>query len=188
MSLDQAVVGGLGAASAINSAMQNKDAAETAEQQTAQAQAAQAARQALIDNPGAPQYTMNRQRLTPTVGTGYGFGPQAQFFNNSIPTPIPKARGGLSSTSQGRQKQSGALRQVRGPGGGQDDQIPALLSDGEYVMDADVVAALGDGSNEKGAQKLDQMREKVREHKRAAPAHKIPPKAKRPEQYLRRKS
>lgn len=80
---------------------------------------------------------------------------------------------------------SGALSLVHGPGGGQDDMVPARLGPGEYVMDADTVAALGDGSNEHGAKVLDQWREELRSHKRAAPPSKIPPKAKTPSAYLK---
>lgn len=75
---------------------------------------------------------------------------------------------------------------VRGQGGGQDDQVPARLSPGEYVFDADTVSALGDGSNEEGAKRLDQMRESIRTQKRSAPANKIPPKAKSPASYMRK--
>lgn len=74
---------------------------------------------------------------------------------------------------------------VQGAGGGQDDLIDARLADGEYVFDADVVSALGDGSNKEGAKKLDAMRESIRAHKRSAPASKIPPKAKSPLAYLK---
>lgn len=77
-------------------------------------------------------------------------------------------------------------RYVRGGTAGQDDKVQALLSDGEYVMDADVVSALGDGNNEAGAARLDKMRENIRSHKRSAPAGKIPPKAKSPEAYLKK--
>lgn len=73
---------------------------------------------------------------------------------------------------------------VQGEGGGQDDMVPARLSPGEYVMDADTVSALGDGDNGAGADALDRMRENIRTHKRSAPAHKIPPKAHTPEHYL----
>lgn len=73
---------------------------------------------------------------------------------------------------------------VRGPGGGQDDLVPARLGSGEYVFDADVVAALGDGSNERGAEILDRWREEIRAHKRAAPAAEIPPRAEDPQFYL----
>jgi hypothetical protein len=74
---------------------------------------------------------------------------------------------------------------VQGPGGGQDDLIPAKLADGEYVFDAEIVAALGDGSNREGAKKLDAMREAIRKHKRSGPLKTIPPKAKSPLQYLK---
>lgn len=74
-----------------------------------------------------------------------------------------------------------------GTPGGQDDVVPAMLAPGEYVFDAETVAALGDGSNEAGAAKLDAMRVKIRSHKRRGPLSKIPPRAKAPEQYLRSK-
>lgn len=73
---------------------------------------------------------------------------------------------------------------VAGKGGGQDDLIPARLADGEYVFDADVVSALGDGSNKEGARKLDDFRQKLREHKRSASNSTIPPKAKSINSYL----
>lgn len=74
---------------------------------------------------------------------------------------------------------------VQGDGGGQDDLIPAQLADGEYVFDAEIVAALGDGSNKEGAKKLDAMREAIRKHKRSGPLNTIPPKAKSPLAYLK---
>lgn len=74
---------------------------------------------------------------------------------------------------------------VQGDGGGQDDLIDARLADGEYVFDADIVAAIGDGSNAEGARRLDEMRKAIRAHKRSAPNDKIPPKAKSPLAYLR---
>lgn len=74
---------------------------------------------------------------------------------------------------------------VQGAGGGQDDLIPAKLADGEYVFDAEIVAALGDGSNKEGAKKLDAMREAIRKHKRSGSVKTIPPAAKSPLQYLK---
>lgn len=74
---------------------------------------------------------------------------------------------------------------VQGAGGGQDDLIPAKLADGEYVFDAEIVAALGDGSNKEGAKKLDAMREAIRKHKRSGSTKTIPPAAKSPLQYLK---
>jgi hypothetical protein len=59
---------------------------------------------------------------------------------------------------------------LRGPGSGQSDEIegstpsgrPVLLSDGEYVVDAPTVSALGDGSTHAGARRLDELRKKIR--------------------------
>lgn len=88
------------------------------------------------------------------------------------------------------QAKGGPLRQlsrgIDGPGGGQDDMVPGALSPGEYVLDADVVAALGDGNTKEGVRKLDDFRKRVRLHKRAAPANKIPPKAKAVDQYMKK--
>jgi len=74
---------------------------------------------------------------------------------------------------------------VQGAGDGQSDDIPAMLADGEYVIDAETVAQLGNGSNKAGAKMLDEFRENIRAHKRSAPTHKIPPKSKSPLAYLK---
>ena len=75
---------------------------------------------------------------------------------------------------------------VRGAGNGRDDKIPALLSDGEYVFDAETVAMLGDGSSKAGAQKLDALRVNLRKHKGGNLAKgKISLSAKSPEKYLK---
>lgn len=60
---------------------------------------------------------------------------------------------------------------LHGPGTGQSDEIegvtpsghPVLLSDGEYVFDAPTVAALGDGSTDAGARRLDELRKQIRQ-------------------------
>jgi hypothetical protein len=74
---------------------------------------------------------------------------------------------------------------VHGAGDGQSDDIPAMLADGEYVIDAETVAQIGNGSTKAGAQALDKFRENIRAHKRSAPVHKIPPKTKALTSYLR---
>ena len=58
-----------------------------------------------------------------------------------------------------------ASRYVRGGGTGRSDEIPAYLSDGEYVIDAETVSMLGDGSSKAGANVLDAMRKQIRAHK-----------------------
>ena len=74
---------------------------------------------------------------------------------------------------------------VNGPGSGRSDHVPAMLSDGEYVMDAETVAMLGDGSNKAGADKLDQFRVNLRKHKGKQMAKgKFSLSAKAPEAYM----
>ena len=59
---------------------------------------------------------------------------------------------------------------IRGPGSGVDDAIggyidnrqKVLLSDGEFVVPARVVSALGDGSSEAGAKVLHGMLDRVK--------------------------
>lgn len=46
---------------------------------------------------------------------------------------------------------------IDGPGDGQSDSIPAMLSDGEFVMTKQAVMAAGDGDREKGTKKMYSM-------------------------------
>ena len=73
---------------------------------------------------------------------------------------------------------------LEGNTGGQDDKIPAMLSDGEYVIDASTVSDLGDGNNAAGARILDRLRESIRKHKRGGKMT-LPPKAKPLIDYMR---
>lgn len=96
------------------------------------------------------------------------------------------AAGGYAGNNYPREGYAGA-GYARGAGSGRDDTIEALLSDGEYVMDAETVAMLGDGSNEAGAKRLDELRNKLRKHKgRALAKGKFSPDAKHPMQYLKK--
>lgn len=75
---------------------------------------------------------------------------------------------------------------VTGGGTGRSDSIDAKLSDGEYVIDAETVALLGDGSNKAGAKRLDEMRRAIRAHKgKTLSRGGISPDAKSPLAYLR---
>ena len=111
----------------------------------------------------------------------------AQGIENDPSKPMRK--GGLSHVSnvpmtQGRMDfRQGAA--VHGEGDGQSDDIPAMLADGEYVLDAELVAQIGNGSTKAGAQALDKFRENIRAHKRSAPINKIPPKTKVLTSYLK---
>ena len=129
----------------------------------------------------------------PTVATGYGsrtgegtfFAPNPGFpymasgggHVKALATGgvIPRgydsyemARGGIASMPSGM---------IRGPGAGMDDAINGTidgrrevrLSDGEYVLSADVVSSIGDGSSEAGARRLAKMVENIREKKYGRP-------------------
>jgi len=63
---------------------------------------------------------------------------------------------------------------VRGPGDGMDDLVPAtmddgsqdvLLSDGEFIVPADVVSGLGNGSTDAGSEELHRMMNRVRQER-----------------------
>jgi len=89
-------------------------------------------------------------------------------------TPIKKAAGGALTML------------AEGGGSGRDDTIDALLSDGEYVFDAETTALIGDGSVKEGARRLDLMRSQIRKHKGGNLAKgKISPDAKSPLTYLK---
>jgi hypothetical protein len=90
---------------------------------------------------------------------------------------LAMAQGGLGGYSDGG-------RMLKGPGDGMSDDIPAVigkrqparLADGEFVVPADVVSHLGNGSTDAGARKLYSMMDKVRTartgKKKQAPAVK----------------
>lgn len=115
--------------------------------------------------------------------------PQQGIMPQQQGTAPPMRKGGLPHASnvpivEGRMdfRQGSA---VHGEGDGQSDDIPAMLADGEYVIDAETVAQIGNGSTKAGAQALDKFREGIRAHKRSAPINKIPPKTKALTSYLK---
>lgn len=73
---------------------------------------------------------------------------------------------------------------VSGKGDGTSDSIPAMLANGEFVIPADVVSSLGNGSNDSGAKILDEFLKTIRAHKRKADPKKLPPDSKGPLGYL----
>ena len=50
---------------------------------------------------------------------------------------------------------------ISGPGTGTSDSIPAMLSDGEFVMTAKAVRGMGGGSRKKGAAEMYKMMNKL---------------------------
>jgi hypothetical protein len=98
--------------------------------------------------------------------------------------PVLAASGGIMQANLGGYAAGGNPRLLRGPGDGMSDNIPAMignkqparLADGEFVVPADVVSHLGNGSTEAGAKRLHEMMNQVRMdrtgRKKQAPAVK----------------
>jgi hypothetical protein len=115
---------------------------------------------------------------------------EKQFAAGNLkPREMPKS--GIAKLGQMKAMASGGLgsysdggRMLKGPGDGMSDDIPAMigrkqparLADGEFVVPADVVSHLGNGSTDAGAKKLYGMMDKVRTartgKKKQAPAVK----------------
>lgn len=136
-------------------------------------------RQAYIQQPqsglmaasaGLPQYTYDAttRRYVPVA-------PQAPVEQQPVaaaPNPMDAysggKAGGLMPYDLGSYSDGGRL--LKGPGDGMSDNIPASigdkqparLADGEFVVPADVVSHLGNGSTDAGAKKLYAMMDKVR--------------------------
>ena len=75
-------------------------------------------------------------------------------------------------------------RYVKGDGDGTSDEVPAMLANGEFVIPADVVSKLGNGSNDAGAGVLDQFLAVIREHSQKHNPKNLPPDSKGPLAYL----
>ena len=160
---------------------------------------------------GLTPVQFGRKQLSPDIDYyTYATRPEAKFFEYNtqlaqptqpgpvVPTPvepsgvITQAAGGYVDENMtggliGYAKGGDAKpeRYVDGPGSGREDLIPAMLSDGEYVIDAETLALLGDGSTKEGARRMDQFRAKIRQHKgRALSRGRISPNAKSPEKYM----
>jgi hypothetical protein len=113
--------------------------------------------------------TINMARRPVKNPLRYGMDPDSveyQFFadkdgENKLPSTAKAASGGYVT-------ERGVLtRMAEGgmAGHGRSDHIEALLSPGEYVIDAESVSMLGNGSSEAGAGMLDRFREQLRKHK-----------------------
>ena len=134
--------------------------------------------------------------ITPEVPIAYGYDPFAGYNYNPFEgfSMTQFAGGGAVGDDfnfgfaqggiPGEYKAGGRL--LNGPGDGMSDDIPAVirgqgvqraaLADGEFVIPADVVSHLGNGSTNAGAKKLYEMMAKIRQartgDKKQAPAVK----------------
>ena len=67
---------------------------------------------------------------------------------------------------------------INGPGDGKSDDIPAMLSVGEHVIDAATVSDLGNGDNNTGHKRIEQMKQKIRNNAGRKNPRKASPKQK----------
>jgi hypothetical protein len=126
---------------------------------------------ATLPQAGTPEYAEMMNKIQQGIGLN--------FMNPTITAPEQPAmaRGGALSN---------VAMLARGTGHGRSDTINARLSDGEYVIDAETVALLGNGSTKAGASALDQMREQLRKQKGKVLAKgKFSPDAKSPLAYMK---
>ena len=105
------------------------------------------------------QTPYTQQQRAPGYRPGQG---GINYFDQTQYTPRMAAGGGIA-------------RLLQGPGDGVSDSIPAVIDDegmagggqpaklarGEYVIDARTVAAVGNGSTDAGAERLDKMRQNI---------------------------
>jgi hypothetical protein len=85
------------------------------------------------------------------------FGPSYSMENIRVPTrydsQVPMfANGGIAALAQGGYPRR--VGQISGPGTEKSDSIPAMLSDGEFVMTAKAVRGAGGGSRRDGAKRM----------------------------------
>lgn len=106
----------------------------------------------------APQYGRSTiPTYTPPAGvaTATNYQPIQQPYNNpynySFMPRVYAAKGGITNAYP---RKTG---QIDGPGTGTSDSIPAMLSDGEFVLTAKAVRGAGGGSRREGAKKLYRM-------------------------------
>jgi hypothetical protein len=135
-----------------------------------------------IDTPD-DDYSSSLRRLSPNFRAQEPIQPNP-YYRARYPTYA--AEGGLLALAKGGMADLGGYsdggRMLKGPGDGMSDSIPgviankqpARLADGEFVVPADVVSHLGNGSTDAGAKRLYAMMDKVRKartgKKKQAPA------------------
>jgi hypothetical protein len=112
---------------------------------------------------------------------------QPEFQQQQNTMPVYAAQGGLIDHNPQFYSEGGAsvgMRHVKGDGDGTSDSVPAMLAADEYVLPADIVSSLGNGSSDAGANVLDQFVQIIREHKRNADPEDLPEDSQGPLSYL----
>jgi hypothetical protein len=113
---------------------------------------------------------------------------QINYILTGLPSAQGHAEGGSIEDHNPSFFSEGGLgsidnRYVQGEGDGTSDSVAAMLANGEFVIPADVVSKLGNGSNEAGAGVLDQFLKVVRKDANSN-GEELPPKSKGPLAYL----
>jgi len=119
-----------------------------------------------VVEPTGPSYTVGGGSYLPAPMTGTPGIPIPQPYNtysmygNVLPPPqyasarqpMRRAAGGIANLAAGGYPRRNG--QIEGPGTETSDDIPAMLSDGEFVMTAKAVRGAGNGSRRDGAKKM----------------------------------
>lgn len=132
-----------------------------------------------------PQYKFEREALPIDTSRKPGVSPAQRYFKDSY-TKLA-AGGGIAGLPRNEYKAGG--RYLSGPGDGMSDNIKAnidgiqeaRLADGEFVIPADVVSHIGNGSSNAGAKRLHTMMARIR---RARTGNPKQGKQIKPEKYL----
>jgi hypothetical protein len=111
--------------------------------------------------------------------SGHRYFPDRMAYSSpNAPTFYAAEGGGIASLPGPQEPAPGAVEgMLSGPGDGMSDSIPAnidgkqeaRLSDGEFVLPADVVSHLGNGSSKSGSQRLYAMMDSIRQARTGNP-------------------
>jgi hypothetical protein len=109
-----------------------------------------------MDRRGNPErYALNFGGVKPMGSSGYTTYTPAPY----VPPTYNAAQGsGPAGVAQGFPRMNGP---IDGPGTGTSDDVPAMLSDGEFVFTAKAVRNMGQGSRRKGAKKMYALMKKL---------------------------
>ena len=124
------------------------------------------------------QFALNQMQGSPVQGIDAA---------SQMPATVQAAQGGIMSGTIGSYSDGGQM--LKGPGDGMSDSIPAKigkhqparLADSEFVIPADVVSHLGNGSSDAGAKQLYAMMDRIR---KARTGTKKQGKQIKPEKYM----
>ena len=124
------------------------------------------------------QFALNQMQGSPVQGIDAA---------SQMPATVQAAQGGIMGGTIGSYSDGGQM--LKGPGDGMSDSIPAKigkhqparLADSEFVIPADVVSHLGNGSSDAGAKQLYAMMDRIR---KARTGTKKQGKQIKPEKYM----